>query len=155
MCVRFCVIVLLNVVVSCVFGASVALHLVNSSVKLYNVTFVDNSTKSVLNDAEDFNLPFKLTFDNATNLDSSTTDEAGNGSGNNFTTRDNPSPPPSVAPENVDVQLKSLESNVTDDLSTANSTLNSTSKLSPQNDVMDKRELFDIDIGSIITINFG
>ncbi|XP_046637387.1 uncharacterized protein LOC124315635 isoform X4 [Daphnia pulicaria] len=134
---------------------SVALHLVNSSVKLYNVTFVDNSTKSVLNDAEDFNLPFKLTFDNATNLDSSTTDEAGNGSGNNFTTRDNPSPPPSVAPENVDVQLKSLESNVTDDLSTANSTLNSTSKLSPQNDVMDKRELFDIDIGSIITINFG
>jgi hypothetical protein len=38
--------------VSCVFGASVALHLVNSSVKLYNVTFVDNSTKSVLNVSE-------------------------------------------------------------------------------------------------------
>lgn len=37
---------------SCVFGASVALHLVNSSVKLYNVTFVDNSTKSVLNVSE-------------------------------------------------------------------------------------------------------
>jgi hypothetical protein len=38
--------------VSCVFGASVALHLVNSSVKIYNVTFVDNSTKSVLNVSE-------------------------------------------------------------------------------------------------------
>lgn len=37
---------------SCVFGASVALHLVNSSVKIYNVTFVDNSTKSVLNVSE-------------------------------------------------------------------------------------------------------
>jgi hypothetical protein len=57
-------------------------------------------------DAEDFNLPFQLTIDNGTHLDNSTTEEAENGSGNNFTVRDSPPPPPSVVPENVDVQLK-------------------------------------------------
>ena len=57
-------------------------------------------------DGKSVNLPFKLTFDNGTNLDNSKTDEDENGSGNNSTARDSPPPPPSVVPENVDVKLK-------------------------------------------------
>ena len=44
--------ILLLRVVSGVFGASVAVDLVDSSAKLDNVTNVDNSTKSLLNVSE-------------------------------------------------------------------------------------------------------
>jgi hypothetical protein len=42
----------------------------------------------------------------------------------------------------ISFYLQSLESNVSDDLFTANSTLNSTSNLSPQNVTMSKRGFF-------------
>jgi hypothetical protein len=50
--VRFCVMILLLSVVSGVFGASVAVDLVDSSAKFDNVTNVDNSTSKSLNVSE-------------------------------------------------------------------------------------------------------
>ncbi|XP_046459166.1 uncharacterized protein LOC124205722 isoform X1 [Daphnia pulex] len=91
--------------------------------------------------SQGFNLSVKLTVGNGTSLNNST-DKAGNGS-SNFTVR--ASLPPSVVARDVDVQLKSLEANVSDDLSAVNSTVNSTSDLSMENaSAMEERGIEDI-----------
>ncbi|XP_046638372.1 uncharacterized protein LOC124316452 isoform X1 [Daphnia pulicaria] len=209
MFLRLCLTILLLSVVSGVFGASVAVDVLNPLAAIDNVTLSDNSTRALnvsdssalkirdvdvqlkevvpmcqctctnvtdiagaiknaasldistekAQDGSDgrflkvrdvgalqpnsqgFNLSVKLTVGNGTSLNNST-DKAGNGS-SNFTVR--ASLPPSVVARDVDVQLKSLEANVSDDMSAVNSTVNSTSDLSMENaSAMDERGIEDI-----------
>ncbi|EFX61810.1 hypothetical protein DAPPUDRAFT_230022 [Daphnia pulex] len=209
MFLRLCLTIPLLSVVSGVYGASVAVDVVNPLAAIDNITLSDNSTKALnvsdssalkirdvdvqlrelvpmcqctctnvtdiagaiknaasldistdkAQDGSDsrflkvrdvgalqpnsqgFNLSVKLTVGNSTNLNNST-DKAGNGS-SNFTVR--ASLPPSVVARDVDVQLKSLEANVSDDMSAVNSTVNSTSDLSMGNaSAMEERGIEDI-----------